>query len=170
MKRESEYTIKEFSNSIDQNLLNQIFTINQENTPEVGSLSSIQELSNLINLSSINYYVSFQGDVIAFILCFKENSRYKSKNYKYFSNIETKFLYVDRVAVKDTFRHKGLGKKLYFLIESIANEKNIPICCEINTLPPNEISLRFHKSLGFYQIGQYDFKDHSVAYYKKFTQ
>ena len=53
MKEKVEYNIHKFSNSVDSDIIEQIYVLNQENTPEVGSLSSIKDLQNLIRLSSI---------------------------------------------------------------------------------------------------------------------
>ena len=48
-----------------------------------------------------------------------------------------------------------------------ANAESIPLCCEVNTIPLNEISIKFHQDFGFYQVGENDFIDHSVAYFQK---
>lgn len=167
MRNEFQYKVKEFSSSVNQALLLEIFALNQENTPEVGSLASIKELQNLVTQSSNNYYISLNDTVIAFMICFRERSNYHSDNYKFFSKKENKFLYVDRIAIKDTYRRKGIAKNLYSIIEMQANVESIPLCCEVNTIPLNEISIRFHQDFGFSQVGENDFIDHSVAYFQK---
>lgn len=167
MRNEFQYKVKEFSSSVNQALLLEIFALNQENTPEVGSLASIKELQNLVTQSSNNYYISLNNTVIAFMICFRERSNYHSDNYKFFSKKENKFLYVDRIAIKDTYRRKGIAKNLYSIIEMQANVESIPLCCEVNTIPLNEISIRFHQDFGFSQVGENDFIDHSVAYFQK---
>ena len=167
MRNEFQYKVKEFSSSVSQALLLEIHALNQENTPEVGSLASIKELQNLVTQSSNNYYISLNDTVIAFMICFRERSNYHSDNYKFFSKKENKFLYVDRIAIKDTYRRKGIAKNLYSIIEMQANVESIPLCCEVNTIPLNEISIRFHQDFGFSQVGENDFIDHSVAYFQK---
>ena len=167
MKKESKYIIQEFSSSIEQNLLEQIYFLNQENTAEVGSLSSIEYLQNLLRQSSNNYYVIFKNRIIGFIICFREKSAYNSKNYKFFKKKEGKFLYVDRIAINYKYRRFGIGKNLYSKVESIAANNDLPICCEVNTDPLNEISIRFHKDLGFTEVGECKFKNHSVVYLRK---
>ena len=167
MRNEFQYKVKEFSSSVSQALLLEIFALNQENTPEVGSLASIKELQNLVTQSSNNYYISLNDTVIAFMICFRERSNYHSDNYKFFSKKENKFLYVDRIAIKDTYRRKGIAKNLYSIIEMQANTESIPLCCEVNTIPLNEISIKFHQDFGFSQVGENDFIDHSVAYFQK---
>ena len=167
MKKEFKYIIQEFSSSINQDLLEQIYKLNQENTPEVGNLASIKELKNLVMQSSSNYYISIQDTVIAFMICFREKSNYHSENYKFFSKKEKKFLYVDRIAIKDTYRRKGIAKNLYSMIEIQANAESIPLCCEVNIIPLNDISIKFHEDFGFLQVGKHDFIDYSVAYFQK---
>ena len=53
------------------------------------------------------------------------------------------------------------------MIEIQANAESIPLCCEVNTIPPNDISIKFHEDFGFLQVGKHDFTDHSVAYFQK---
>tara|TARA_B100001175_G_C19464908_1_gene618565 strand:- start:39 stop:554 length:516 start_codon:yes stop_codon:yes gene_type:complete len=167
VKKESKYIIQEFSSSIEQNLLEQIYFLNQENTPGVGSLSSTKELQNLLRQSSKNYYVFFKNKIIGFMICFREKSAYNSKNYEFFKKKESKFLYVDRIAISDKYRRSGIGKNLYLKIKSLAANNDLPVCCEVNTDPLNEISIRFHKDLGFTEVGECKFKNHSVVYLRK---
>ena len=101
------------------------------------------------------------------MICFREKSDYHSENYKFFSKKEKKFLYVDRIAIKDSYRRKGIAKNLYSMIEIQANAESIPLCCEVNTIPLNDISIKFHEDFGFLQVGRHDFIDHSVAYFQK---
>ena len=53
MKEKVEYNIHKFSNSVDSDIIEQIYVLNQENTPEVGSLSSIKDLPKVDELESI---------------------------------------------------------------------------------------------------------------------
>ena len=72
--------------------LNILYYLNQQNTPEVGELESINDLSKLIDMSAINFYVLAGDEIIGFVICFREGSEYKSPNYSYFKNKEDKFL------------------------------------------------------------------------------
>ena len=161
------HEIHNFPSKLSQEFLEKIFILNQENTPEVGSLSSIEYLRQLIQLSSYQFYVEKDNEIKGFIICFRENSSYDSPNYKFFCNTESKFLYIDRIAIKDSFRRQGIGKSFYELIEKIAFTKEIPLCCEVNTFPENLISIKFHEDFGFKKIGSREYEDHSVAFYKK---
>ena len=61
--------------------LNILYYLNQQNTPEVGELESINDLSKLIDMSAINFYVLAGDEIIGFVICFREGSEYKSPNY-----------------------------------------------------------------------------------------
>ncbi len=170
-----EHNIQSFSSNSDINLLNDVYLLNQLNTPEVGSLESVDHLQSLLQMSLLNLFVSNNHEMIGFIICFKEKSDYSSKNYKFFSEREKKFLYIDRVAIAEKYRRKGLGKNLYNKLEILCKENKIPLCCEVNTFPMNKPSINFHKNLGFIEVGKKTFtknegsrsgKD-SVVYLKK---
>ena len=97
----------------------------------------------------------------------RENQSYESLNYKFFNSQGYPFLYVDRIAIKEEHRRKGLGQMIYSKTIEIAKELNLPTCCEVNTLPKNGPSLAFHDSFGFEDVGTKDYEDHSVVYLRK---
>ena len=147
--------------------LQKIYDLNQANTPEVGSLESVDYLHKLIELSAYNLLVLKGDEVIGFIICMREGSDYGSENYKFFSKKLKKFLYVDRVAIDKKYRREGLGKAIYDDIFNEAKIENLPIALEVNTEPVNQPSLNFHEKMGFDQIGAKEFADRSVAYFIK---
>ena len=55
MNLSSNIDLSLFTEVSDKNTLEKLYLLNQDNTPEVGSLESIEELSNLIEMSSINF-------------------------------------------------------------------------------------------------------------------
>ena len=170
-----EYNIQSFSSNSDINLLNEVYLLNQSNTPEVGNLESVDHLQSLLQMSVLNLFVSNNKEMMGFIICFRENTNYSSKNYKFFSEREKKFLYIDRVAIADKYRRKGLGKNLYNKLGNLCIENKMPLCCEVNTFPMNKPSINFHKNLGFIEVGNMTFTQNkgsrsgkgSVVYLKK---
>ena len=167
MTLETDLIVSSFPDNPSNNFIKSIYKLNQQNTPEVGSLSSEEELKSLIKMSSCCLYVSSQTIIVGFIICLREGSKYTSKNYNFFTKKFSKFLYIDRIAIESSYRRTGIGKKIYSEIELIANLNKIPMCCEVNTLPLNKVSINFHKNFGFDEIGQRTFKNHSVAYFMK---
>ena len=163
-----QYRLHTFSNStINEVELQSIYNLNQANTPEVGSLESMQHLKQLIEFSSYNLLVLKEDEIVGFIICMREGSAYWSENYKFFTKRLKKFLYVDRVAIDEHYRRAGLGQAIYENIFSQASNDSLPIALEVNTQPVNQPSLNFHEKMGFDQVGIRDFDDHSVAYFIK---
>ncbi len=168
-----QYRLHTLSNSSDNEAqLNEaqfqsIYDLNQANTPEVGSLESIQHLKQLIEFSSYNLLVLKEDEIVGYIICMREGSAYGSENYKFFTQRLKKFLYVDRVAIDEQHRRAGLGQAIYEDIFAQAISDSLPIALEVNTQPVNQPSLNFHEKMGFDRIGAKDFDDHSVAYFIK---
>ena len=143
--------------------LDEIWQINQENIPEVGDVSDLERLEKLIGWSS-HVIVVKEDDIAGFIILMREGQSYDSLNYDFFNSQNFPFLYVDRIAIKDGHRRKGLGRMIYEKTIDIAKELNVPTCCEVNTIPRNDPSLAFHDSFGFKEVGTKDYEDHSVVY------
>ena len=64
--------------------LDSIYKLNQENTPEVGSLENIDHLKSLISMSGIVIIASVENKMVGFMICMSEDSEYASKNYLFF--------------------------------------------------------------------------------------
>ena len=148
-------------------IIKELYSLNQDNVPALGSLSTETELEELIKLSDTSMYIFSNNEIIGFLVCFRERSKYHSPNYIFFNNNESKFMYVYRIAIKQNNINKGLGSLLYNKLYKLAALKQLPICCEVNTIPINQISLNFHYKNNFKPVGGYDFDDHSVVYLKK---
>ena len=153
--------------NIPSKLLENLYSLNQENTPEVGSLEDIESFRKLFELSSTSLLVELKDQIIGFVICFRENSTYSSENYKFFSDDKDKFIYIDRIVIKSGFRRMGIGTQVYKHLDDLAFKDFLPICCEVNSVPKNEISLNFHIKCGFTEVGERNFHDHSVKYFEK---
>ena len=167
MDLSKDFEIIKFRRILSSKTLKNLYSLNQENTPEVGSIRSVDSFASLLNKSSINLLIKYKKEPIGFIICFRENSEYESLNYKYFDQNKEKFLYIDRVLIKSNYRRMGLGTRVYKYLDEIAAKELLPICCEVNSIPLNQISLNFHAKNGFMEVGERDFKDHSVKYLVK---
>ena len=163
-----KYKLHTFSDgTYNEAQLQSIYDLNQANTPEVGSLKSINHLKKLIELSAYNLLVLDDDEIVGFIICMREGSVYRSENYKFFVQKLKKFLYVDRVAIDEQHRRAGLGQAIYENIFIQASNNDLPIALEVNTQPVNQPSLNFHEKMGFDKVGTKNFEDHSVAYFIK---
>lgn len=126
-----------------------IYNLNQANIPALGAVNDFEHVQQLYDFCTYCYLAFKQEQLIAFVFVMDESSLYQSPNYQYFKLNYDSFLYIDRVAVSDLYQRKGIGSELYNHIYLKCIEANIPLCCEVNTLPRNEVSLNFHLKLNF---------------------
>tara|TARA_B110000091_G_C13800305_1_gene469906 strand:+ start:1129 stop:1638 length:510 start_codon:yes stop_codon:yes gene_type:complete len=160
-------TLELFGSNLNKQDLKNIYALNQDNVPEVGSIENIEVFAELIRMSTFNLVAKYHDEIVGFIICFKESSEYQSLNYKFFKeNVDT-FLYIDRVAIKDGYRGKALGTQVYEKVIAEAAKLNVPVLCEVNTRPVNEPSLKFHEKMGFKECGTNDFSYNSVVYLRR---
>lgn len=155
------------SSSLNESDLELLYKLNQQNIPELGSLESIASLTSLIEKSFKILILKELNKIIGFCLLFKNNSTYSSPNYLHFKNKYNKFLYIDRVVVASSFTGKGGGKLMYDHVFKIAAFENLTICCEVNEKPLNQVSLAFHKKLGFRKTSEKVYVEKKVAFLEK---
>lgn len=91
----------------------------------------------------------------AFLIAFDQDGAYESPNFVWHRNRFDRFLYIDRVAVADTHRRRGLAALLYDdLFAFAAARADERVVCEVNSDPPNPASDAFHERLGFEVVGE----------------
>lgn len=95
-----------------------------------------------------------QADLGAFLIAFDQDAAYDSPNFLWHRERFDRFLYVDRVAVAETHRRRGLAARLYEDLFAFAAERGAPwVVCEVNSEPPNPASDAFHARMGFAEVG-----------------
>lgn len=84
------------------------------------------------------------------------------------------FFYIERIIISSGSHGKGYGRDLYEDIEGFARGRGYThLTCEVNTLPDNPASHRFHLNQGFRAIGEQSFpsiaghEEKAVRYYVK---
>lgn len=96
-----------------------------------------------------------EGEVAAFLLAFREHAAYESENFRWFAARHPSFLYIDRIAVRQTCQGKGLGRALYRDLFQFARKTGITtLTCEYYLQPLNEASSCFHAGFGFHEVGE----------------
>ena len=132
-----------------------MWTINEEGLPGTGQVSR-QELTTLLDLSSLSLG-AFEGEMLlGFVLCLPPRTSYGSLNYGWFNQRYDAFLYVDRIAVAHDHRNQGVGSALYEQVLSVARDRAVPVAAEVNREPPNPGSMRFHHRFNFAEVGTLD--------------
>jgi len=94
--------------------------------------------------------------MLGFVICLPPQTTYGSLNYAWFNQRYDAFLYVDRIAVAANQRDRGVGSALYERVVACANEHAVPVAAEVNRLPPNPGSMRFHHRFNFVEVGTLD--------------
>jgi len=127
--------------------------INQDNAPAVGSVSDA-ELAAVIGQSRWTLVIEQAAEIAGFVVCLVEGADYGSLNYGWVSQRYPAFAYVDRIAIDAAHRSRGLGKVLYTALEESIGDQRPMIALEVNEQPPNPGSMRFHRAIGYQDIGR----------------
>jgi predicted GNAT superfamily acetyltransferase len=131
-----------------------LFSINEASVPGVGKETQAS-LEKWIDLSQCFVAVDEAGKPQGFITLLPPGTtEYDSANLRWLENWREDFIYVDRIAIAASARGRGIGEALYRAAFAEYAGKTAHITCEVNRLPPNPGSMRFHKRLGFEEIGE----------------
>ncbi len=120
------------------------------NADSVLELSALDErrLRYILALAHRALVVEDGGEVLAFALAIAPGTDYDSANYARLGELFERFLYLDRIAVAQRARRKGLGTMLYDAMERAARPFGRMVL-DVNVVPANEPSLAFHAARGY---------------------
>ncbi len=133
-----------------------VLEINNANTPGVSELTMTELEADLNHaLHALTIENEF-GEVCAFCITFDQGAPDAGANHRWFSERYESFVYLDRIAIDSNHQNHGLGAQLYRAVEQkmLQSAEHSMLCCEVNLEPPNPGSLRFHKRIGFIEVGQ----------------
>lgn len=139
-----------------------MWVINEEGLPGTGQVSPA-ELAALLDLATFAVGAFDDATMLGFVICLPPQTTYGSLNYAWFNQRYDAFLYVDRIAVATDHRNRGVGSALYSQVIAEANEQAVPVAAEVNRLPPNPGSMRFHQRFNFVEVGTLDHGEKAVT-------
>ena len=142
-----------------------VLALNQASVHFLSALT-LQRLHALHERAALHLVVEVGGEIVAFLLAFRERAGYDSINYRWFDSRHVRFLYIDRVVVAEGHRGSGVGAVLYEHVFDRAARDHVPwVTCEFDVDPPNPVSERFHARYGFQEVGRQsvDYADKLVA-------
>jgi predicted GNAT superfamily acetyltransferase len=149
-----------------------VFAANEASVPGVGKESE-ESLARWIELSTCLVAADAHNEALGFITVMAlHQPAYDSPNMRWFESHTAEtgkhLVYVDRIALLPEARGQGLGEALYQAAFEHFHDAD-EIGCEVNTLPPNPGSHRFHQRLGFEQVGEatYVTGEKAVAFYAR---
>lgn len=143
-----------------------MWTINEQGLPGTGEVSK-DEIRQLLQFSSLSLGAYDYGKLLGFVICLPPNTAYGSLNYAWFNEHYDSFVYVDRIAVSEEQRNKGIGSILYNHVVSYSEQHGVPIAAEVSREPPNPGSMRFHQRFGFEKVGVLHHAEKSVTMFLK---
>lgn len=131
-----------------------ILALNEASVSQLSPLSP-QRLAGLHAQAALHRVAEREGEVVGFLLAFREGTDYDSPNYRWFAQRYPLFLYVDRVVVAEAARGHGVGTLLYRdMFEFAAPSAAGLVTCEFDIDPPNPASEQFHARFGFREVGR----------------
>ncbi|NNE95230.1 MAG: GNAT family N-acetyltransferase [Acidimicrobiales bacterium] len=131
-----------------------VMALNAANVPEVGPMDR-DRLDHLIAESFLFAVIELDGAVEGVLVVMVDGGAYRSPNYRWFSDRHPEFIYVDRIMLSPATRGRGFGDRLYERVAAAGRAAGKPVmCAEVNTVPPNPRSSRFHERFGFVEVGR----------------
>jgi len=132
-----------------------VLALNNDAVPAVSELDE-PAFDQLVGWSeSVTVVVGDDDDVVGFLICLTgPGLPYESDNYRWLCRRYESFLYVDRVVVRPGDKGAGTGQALYRRVVDAGRTRFPVLVAEVNTLPRNEGSLRFHERFGFRAVGR----------------
>jgi len=140
--------------------LDAVLRINADNVPAVGAADEAL-MGSLLAMSCTALVAVDEGRCAAFCIVLPENAGYGSPNYRYFAGLLPAFRYVDRIAVDSAARGRGIGAALH--AEIVVRHPSHAIALEVNVVPPNEGSMRFHLRQGFVEVDRLETRPGNVV-------
>ncbi len=137
---------------VEESDLGYVLRLNEAAVPAVNSIDLDQMRWFTRNAAYFGVAVR-DGDVAGFLVGMRPGTTYASPNYRWFCNKYDEFGYIDRVAIAENARRLGLATRLYRDFEVCLPSTVGLLTCEVNIVPPNESSMRFHEEYGFRTVG-----------------
>lgn len=132
--------------------LQQVLELNDLEVPHVGKVD-IEQMHWFAKNADYFRVAWIHNDFAGFLIGLRPGSDYASPNYRWFCQHYPDFAYVDRVAVAARARRHGVASQLYEDFARSMPDSVGCMSCEVNVIPPNETSMRFHLRLGFQEVG-----------------
>ncbi len=133
--------------------LAEIQTLNNAATPNVNRLE-ITDLAELLETAAYFRIARVNRQLSGFLIGLTPEADYQSPNFLWFKAQYQRFVYIDRVVVGQGFRRHGVASVLYADIQSFAEQTAPLLSCEVLLKPKNTVSLLFHGTSGFKEVGQ----------------
>jgi len=138
--------------AVETNDLPRVLDLNQSALPHVNSVT-LADMERFVEIASYFHVAEIDGLVAGFLIALNPGHDYASDNYRWFNTTYDDFFYIDRIVIGDDARGQGVGSALYQQVILIASAFAPRVTCEVNSRPPNPLSMAFHERFGFKTVG-----------------
>jgi predicted GNAT superfamily acetyltransferase len=136
---------------VDPDIVADVSRLNEAAVPHVSSVS-LEEMKWFVAHAHYFRIACDKDKLLGFLIGLRPGLDYTSPNYRWFNDNYEDFGYIDRVAVSESARRRGIASRLYDdFAETISCEVDV-LTCEVNIRPPNETSMTYHVQRGFVQV------------------
>ena len=112
-----------------------------------------EKLARLVPLATYFKVAIVDSCVAGFLLAFPDHVPYDYPAYAWFVRHRKSFVYVDRIAIGEGFRARGIARDFYDDLIAWARGRALgTIACEFDVSPPNASSERLHQRYGFKEV------------------
>lgn len=128
-----------------------VLALNEESVSSLAPMDAT-DLARFRSLTQHALVCELEGQVAAFAIAYAPGTEYDSPNYLWHADRFEDFLYLDRIAVGAAFRRRGIASAVYDAMEELATPHGRMVC-EIYSNPRNDVSISFHESRGYREVG-----------------
>ncbi len=133
--------------------LAEVLALNQKALPHVSSVA-LEDMQRFLEQAAyFKVACDPAGDLQGFLIALMPGLDYASDNYRWFSKTFDDFFYIDRIVIAENARGQGLGSLLYKDVIETARSHAPRLTCEVNSKPPNPLSMAFHERFDFAPVG-----------------
>lgn len=130
----------------------EVLALNERDVDLLSPLDA-ERLTWIVARCAVAVVVEDGAGVLGFCLALEPGTDYDSDHYAWFSARHASFLYLDRIAVAERARRRGVGGRLYDACEAHAAPLG-RMLCEVNVVPMNATSMAFHVSRGYVEVAR----------------
>lgn len=133
--------------------LDSVLALNNAAGPTILPLDKSQ-LIKLAEQAAYFRVAEADGHLAGFLIALREDADYASPNFRWFRDNYDQFVYIDRIVIARNYRRIGLGRVFYADVTSFAEVRVPLLACEVFLEPRDDISVLFHGTYGFQEVGQ----------------
>jgi predicted GNAT superfamily acetyltransferase len=137
---------------VEEDDLETVLRLNEAAVPAVNSVG-LEQMNWFAAHAAYFTVATRDGQFAGFLIGMRPGTAYASPNYRWFCDAYEDFGYIDRIAIATDARRLGLATRLYRDFEASLPPSAAVMTCEVNIVPPNDSSMRFHENYGFRRVG-----------------